>query len=151
MRPSRIIVGEVRGGEIIDMLTAITSGHEGCLSVIHGSSPRDAIGRMEVMAMMRGLELPLWAIHRLIASAIDMIVQHELLPDGIRRITSITEVGQVSGDQIELHDLFEYQHHGPNAEGVYEGDFVCTGVEPAFMSRFEQMGVDIPADLFGKD
>ncbi len=151
MRPSRIIVGEVRGGEIIDLLQAITSGHEGCLSVMHASSPRDAVQRMEVMAMMRGLDLPLWAIHRLIASAIDIVVQHELLPDGVRRIARITEVGDAVDDHIALRDLFEYQHHGPNAEGVFEGSYVCTGVEPTFMSRFEQMGVAIPDDLFEKD
>lgn len=151
MRPSRIIVGEVRGGEIIDLLQAITSGHEGCLSVLHASSPYDAVQRMEVMAMLRGLDLPLWAIHRLIASAIDIIVQHELLPDGIRRITRITEVGDAVDNQIELRDLFEYQHHGPNAEGIFEGSYLATGTEPTFMSRFEQMGVEIPADLFSKD
>lgn len=151
MRPTRIIVGEVRGGEVIDLLQAITSGHEGCLSVMHASSPRDAVQRMEVMAMMRGLDLPLWAIHRLIASAIDIFVQHELFPDGVRRITSITEVGDAVGDQITLNNLFEYQHHGPNADGVFEGAYKAIGVEPSFMSRFEQTGVEIPAGLFAKD
>lgn len=112
MRPTRIIVGEIRGDEAVEMLQAISSGHEGCLAVLHASSPVDAVARLEMMVLARGLMLPLWAIHRQIVSAIDLIVQHEFLSDGARKITRISECTGVEADAIVLRDLFAYRRRG---------------------------------------
>lgn len=152
MRPTRIIVGEVRGDEAVEMLQAITSGHEGCLSVLHASSPRDAVTRLEMMVLSRGLRLPLWAIHRQIAAAIDLVIQHEILPDGSRRVSRITEVAGVEGEgteaRVKLNDLFAFQNDGPGEDGRIEGRFVCSGVEPQFIARFARYGVNAPSKLF---
>lgn len=148
MRPTRIIVGEIRGSEAVEMLQAISSGHEGCLAVLHASSPMDAASRLAMMTLSRGLHLPLWAVHKQIADAIDLIVQHELLPDGTRKITHITEVAGVEGDGLQLRDLFQFRHRGPDATGKVPGRFVATGVVPAFLGKFRNAGVSIPDDLF---
>jgi len=144
MRPHRIIVGEVRGDEAMDMIAAITSGHDGCLAVVHASSPRDAMTRLETFMLQRGLQMPLWAIHKQIAAAIDLVVQHTLGLDGVRRITHITEVGGLVGDAIELRDLFRYEYGGEDQPGR----FVCTGLEPMCLPRFDAAEVKLPADLF---
>jgi pilus assembly protein CpaF len=148
MRPSRIIVGEVRGDEAVEMLQAIASGHEGCLAVLHATSPSDAISRLEMMVLSRGLMLPLWAIHRQIAAAIHLIVQHEILIDGRRKITRVTEVAGVEDDHVKLRDLFEFADQGPGPDGKVQGEFVCTGQEPTFMSRFDRFSVRLPDDMF---
>ena len=148
MRPTRIIVGEVRGDEAVEMLQAISSGHEGCLAVLHASSPPDAVSRLEMMVLSRGLLLPLWAIHRHIASAIHLIIQHELLQDGQRKVTRITEVAGLQDDHVQLRNLFEFDDAGPDASGKVQGRFMCTGVEPAFLSHFERYRLNLPANLF---
>ncbi|MCP4375785.1 MAG: CpaF family protein, partial [bacterium] len=148
MRPTRIIMGEIRGDEALDMLQAIATGHDGCLAVMHASSPRDAISRLEMMALSRGLMLPLWAIHRQISQAIDLIVQHELFLDGVRRITHITQVGGLQDDQIELRDIFEYSRHGRDGAGRQCGQWMCHGVESDFVPKFDKIGLAVPADVF---
>jgi pilus assembly protein CpaF len=164
MRPSRIIVGEVRGDEAVDMLAAISSGHEGCLAVLHASSPRDALSRLEMMVLQRGLNLPLWAIHKQISNAIDLLVQHEFLPDGSRKITRITEVcskeidfgdGGPAGSlpeesSIQLRDLFEYRTEDKSPEGKTIGNWHCTGHEPTFLPKLEARQVEIMRNLFDK-
>lgn len=150
MRPTRIIVGEIRGDEAVDMLQAITSGHEGCLAVLHASSPVDAITRLEMMVLSRGLNLPLWAVHHQISAAINLIVQHEMLTDGARKITRITEVTGVEDDRAALRNLWEYHEEGIDDRGNVIGDFHCTGEEPQFLSRFERFGVQLPGSVFAK-
>jgi pilus assembly protein CpaF len=148
MRPTRIIVGEIRGAEAVDMLQAISSGHEGCLAVLHASSPLDAVSRLEMMSLSRGLMLPLWAIHKQIAAAIDLIVQHDLLIDGTRKITRITELAGVEGDRIALNDLFTYERRGTNNLGREVGRWTCSGVRPQFIRKCEKLGVALPAGAY---
>jgi pilus assembly protein CpaF len=148
MRPTRIIMGEIRGDEALDMLQAIATGHDGCLAVMHASSPLDAISRLEMMALSRGLMLPLWAIHRQISSAIDLIVQHELFLDGVRRITHITQVCNVEEDRIRLRNIFEYSRLGQDSSGRQTGQWMCHGVEDDFLPKFEKIGMAVPADVF---
>ena len=148
MRPTRILVGEVRGDEALDMLQAISSGHQGCLAVLHASSPVDAVSRLEMMALARGLLLPLWAIHRQIAAAIDLIVQHEFLGDGARKITRITQSAGVEGDQVMLEDLFRYERRGTDASGRERGEWVSTGARPRFLEKLAKMGLTIPPEVY---
>lgn len=143
MRPTRIIVGEIRGGEAVEMLQSISSGHEGCLVVLHASTPQDAAARLALLVLSRGLHLPLWAIHKQIADAIDLIVQHELLADGSRKITHITEVTGVEDDAVQLRDLFTFEHDGPDETGKVPGRFVASGVEPGFLDKFRKAGVTL--------
>ncbi|MDH3584316.1 MAG: CpaF family protein [Phycisphaerae bacterium] len=150
MRPKRIILGEIRGDEAIDMIQAINSGHDGCLAVLHASTPADAVSRLEMMMLSRGLQLPAAAIRRQIASALDLIIQHEMLPDGTRKITHITELAGLKGDEVELRDLFLFQHEGPDETGRVPGRFVCTGTEPAFLPKFQRAGVELPPNLFAR-
>jgi pilus assembly protein CpaF len=144
MRPTRIIVGEIRGDEATDMIQAITSGHHGCLAVIHAGSPEDTLSRLEMMLLSRGLLLPLWAIHRQIASAIDLVVQHEMLPDGRRKITRLTEVDSVNENQVILRDLFTYQM----SEGGGRGAWHSGGQRPRLAIRCQRMGLTLPDDLY---
>jgi pilus assembly protein CpaF len=148
MRPTRIIVGEIRGDEVVDMLQAIASGHQGCLAVLHASSPLDAVSRLELMSLSRGLMLPLWAIHKQIASAIDLIVQHEFLADGTRKITRITELAGVEGDAIVLQDLFAYRRTGADPAGRETGEWVAGGSKPRFLQKCEKMGFTLPPEVY---
>lgn len=148
MRPTRIIVGEIRGDEAVDMLQAISSGHEGCLAVLHAGSPLDAVGRLEMMSLSRGLLLPLWAIHRQIAAAIDLFVQHEFVTDGTRKITKITEVAGVEGDHVVLRDLFAYRRTGADKAGRELGEWVAAGVKPRFLEKCEKRGFTIPPEVY---
>lgn len=148
MRPTRIIIGEVRGGEAVDMLQAILTGHEGCLAVIHASSPVDTISRIEMMALSHGVNLPLWAVHKQIASAIDLVVQHEIRPDGSRKITRITEVCGVESERVVLRDLFTYEPQGPDADGREKGRWTCPGGEPVFRQKCTARGIEVPPDLY---
>ena len=150
MRPTRIIVGEVRGDEALDMLQAISSGHEGCLAVLHASSPLDAVSRLEMMSLSRGLALPLWAIHTLIAGAIDLIVQHDFVTDGARKITRITEMSGVEGDRIALQDLFEYHRLRIEESGREVGQWQCSGVPPRFLRKCEKMGVPLRPEVYAE-
>jgi len=151
MRPTRIIVGEIRGAEAVDMLQAIATGHEGCLAVLHASSPVDAISRLEMMSLSRGLLLPLWAVHKQIAAAIDLIVQHEFLPDGTRKITRIAEVLGVEDERIVLRDVFEYRRTGTDEAGREVGHWVCHGSESNAVERCERRGAKLPPEVLQVD
>ncbi len=148
MRPDRIVVGEVRGGEALDMLQAMNTGHDGSLSTCHANSPRDALARLETMVLMAGMELPVRAIREQIASAVDLIVQQARLRDGSRRITHITEVQGMEGDVITLQDIFVFEQKGVDADGRIVGQLRSTGIRPKFTERFEAEGVVLPADTF---
>jgi pilus assembly protein CpaF len=148
MRPDRIVVGEVRSGEALDMLQAMNTGHDGSLTTGHANSPRDMIARLETMVLMAGMELPVKAIREQIASAIDLIVQQSRLKDGSRRITHITEVVGMEGDVITLQDIFVFKQTDRNERGRIVGEMVPTGIKPRFMEKFEKLGMVLPSDLF---
>jgi pilus assembly protein CpaF len=148
MRPDRIIVGECRGGEALDMLQAMNTGHDGSLSTGHSNSPRDMLARLETMVMMAGVELPLRAIREQIASAVDLVVHQERLRDGSRKITAITEVQGMEGDVIVLQDVFVFEQTGVK-EGKIEGRLRPTGVRPRFSEKFAVMGINLPTGIFG--
>ena len=150
MRPDRIIVGEVRGAEALDMLQAMNTGHDGSLSTVHANTPRDALSRIETMVMMAGYEIPLRAIRQQISSALDLIVQIERLEDGNRRVTAITEVQRMESDVITLQDLFAYKIDHVTDERVTVGTLVPTGLRPGFLNKFEKRGVSLPAGLFNE-
>jgi pilus assembly protein CpaF len=148
MRPNRIIVGEVRGEEALDMLQAMNTGHSGSLTTIHANSPRDALIRLETMSMMANLNLAEKAIRRQIASAITLIVQIARLEDGARRVTQITEVTGMESDMISLQDLFLYEKRGVSTEGRILGAFSATGIRPRFAERMKADGIELPAQMF---
>ncbi|WP_430648048.1 CpaF family protein [Agromyces sp. GXS1127] len=149
MRPDRIVIGEVRGGESLDMLQAMNTGHEGSISTIHANSPRDALARLETLVLMAGMDLPLRAIREQISSAIDIIVQITRLRDGTRRVTSITEVQGMEGDVITLQDAFAFDYAaGVDEEGRFRGHAVSTGVRPRFVDHFNDLGIEVPASIF---
>ena len=148
MRPDRIIVGEVRGAEALDMLQAMNTGHDGSLSTVHANTPRDALSRIETMVLMAGYDLPIRAIRQQVASAIDLIVHLERLEDGGRRVTAITEVQRMESDVITLQDIFEYKIQEITSERVVVGSLVPTGLRPAFLNKFEKRGVSLPVGLF---
>jgi pilus assembly protein CpaF len=150
MRPDRIIVGETRGGEALDMLQAMNTGHDGSLSTVHANSPRDAIARLETLVLMAGMELPARAIREQVASAIDLIVQITRLRDGSRRITHVTEVHGMEGQIVTLQDVFVFDFSaGLDADGRFLGVQRPTGIRPRFTDRLEQYGIPIPAIVFG--
>jgi pilus assembly protein CpaF len=148
MRPERIIIGEVRGGEALDMLQAMNTGHDGSLATGHSNSPRDMISRLETMVLMAGMDLPIRAIREQIAGALDLIVQQSRLKDGTRKITNITEVQAMEGDVIVLQDIFVFEQRGVDSDGKIIGKLVPTGVRPAFYERLENAGIHIPASVF---
>jgi len=148
MRPDRIIVGEIRGAEALDMLQAMNTGHEGSLSTVHANTPRDALARVETMVMMAGFDLPLRAIRQQIASALDLIVHLERLDDGSRRVTSITEVQRMEADVITLQELFKFEVERLTAERVVIGRLAPTGMRPTFLHKFERRGLPLPTALF---
>ena len=148
MRPDRIIVGEVRGEEAIDMLQAMNTGHEGSLTTIHATSPRDALSRLETMVSMANLNLPDKAVRYQIASAINMIIQISRMPDGTRKLTSITEITGLEGSVITMQELFTYQRKGYDENGKVLGEFSSTGLRPKFTDRLYAYGVRLPADVF---
>ena len=147
MRPDRIIVGEVRSGEALDMLQAMNTGHDGSLTTGHANSPRDMLSRIETMVLMSGMNLPIRAIRDQAASAIDLIVQQSRLMDGSRKITHITEVQGMEGDVIILQDIFVFQQQGLDNKGKVKGEFVSTGIMPKFVKRLKEQGINIPTDL----
>ena len=148
MRPDRIIVGEVRSGEALDMLQAMNTGHDGSMSTGHANSPRDMLSRLETMVLMAGMDLPLRAVREQIAAAVDLIVHQERLKDGSRKITAITEVQGMEGDVIVLQDVFVFEQTGVT-EGRIDGRLRPTGVRPRFSEKFEVKGIHLPAQLFG--
>ncbi|MHB1651929.1 MAG: CpaF family protein [Desulfitobacteriaceae bacterium] len=150
MRPERIIVGEVRSGEALDMLQAMNTGHDGSLTTGHANTPRDMLARLETMVLMAGMDLPLRAIREQIASAIDVIVQQSRLRDGTRRITHVTEVLGMEGDVIVLQDIFRFEQTGTDKQGKVQGYFHATGVRPHFMERLMAAGQEVPDEVFLK-
>ena len=149
MRPDRIVVGEVRGGEALDMLQAMNTGHDGSLTTLHANSPRDALSRLETMAMMSGLEIPLRVIREQIASAVDLIVQQSRLKDGSRKVTNITEVAGMEGDTIVMTDIFRFEQTGIGEDGEIIGELKPTGMRPMFMGHLQAAGFDLSAEVFG--
>ncbi|WP_076411325.1 CpaF family protein [Shewanella sp. UCD-KL12] len=148
MRPDRIVIGEVRGGEALDMLTAMNTGHEGSLTTLHANSARDALGRLEYMVCMAGFDMPVSNIRTQIASAIDLVVQLERLEDGGRRITSIQEINGMEGEIITMSEIFHFVREGRDQNGDIIGNFNATGVIPGFHSKLKQHGIDLPYELF---
>jgi pilus assembly protein CpaF len=149
MRPDRIVVGEVRGGESLDMLQAMNTGHDGSLSTVHSNSPRDAVARLETLVLMAGMDLPLRAIREQIASAVNLIVQISRLRDGSRRITHVTEVQGMEGDIVTLQDAFVFDYSaGVDAHGRFLGRPVATGIRPRFIDRFEDLGIHVSPAVF---
>ncbi len=147
MRPDRIIVGECRGGEALDMLQAMNTGHDGSLSTLHANSPRDAMSRLETLVLMAGMDLPLRAIREQASSAVDLIVQIGRLRDGTRRITHVTEVHGMEGDTVVLQDVFVFDYSaGVDEHGTFLGSAVATGVRPRFSERFEDFGIAFDLD-----
>ncbi len=152
MRPDRIVVGEVRGAEALDMLQAMNTGHEGSLSTVHANAPRDALSRVETMVLMAGMDLPVRAIREQVASALDVIVQLARLRDGTRRIVAITEVEGLEGDVITMQDIFSFDHSGGIGEdGRHRGTVKATGLRPKFTDKLEHDGVHLPASVFNPD
>ena len=152
MRPDRIIVGEVRGGESLDMLQAMNTGHDGSLTTVHSNSPRDTLARIETMVLMAGMDLPIRAIREQVASAIDLVVHVHRLRDGTRRVTHVTEVVGMEGDIITLQDimLFDYGM-GVDENGKYLGRLKATGIRPAFSEHLADFGIKLPAELFAPE
>jgi pilus assembly protein CpaF len=150
MRPDRIVVGECRGGESLDMLQAMNTGHDGSLSTVHANTPRDAIARLETLVLMAGMDLPLRAIREQIASAVDVVVQITRLRDGTRRVTHVTEVQGMEGETVTLQDAFLFDYAaGVDAHGTFLGKPVPTGVRPRFTDRFDDLGITLSPRVFG--
>lgn len=149
MRPERIVVGEVRGGEALDMLQAMNTGHDGSLTTLHANSPRDGLSRLETMTLMAGIDLPLRVIREQIASAVDLIVHQSRLRDGVRMVTQITEVAGMEGDTVVLTDIFKFEQTNIDSNGKVLGELKPTGIRPMFSSRLEQAGFKLKPDVFG--
>jgi pilus assembly protein CpaF len=141
MRPDRIVVGEVRGAEALDMLQSMNTGHDGSLTTIHANSPRECIQRLEMMVMMAGMEFPVKAIRQQISSALDVVIHARRLSDGTRKVVKITELTGMEGEAVLMQDIFEFVQTGINAHGIVEGHFRATGVRPAFMQRLKAAGL----------
>ncbi len=148
MRPDRIVVGECRGGETLDMLQAMNTGHEGSLTTLHANTPRDALNRIETMCLMSGMELPAKAIRNQVVSAVNFIVQQTRLVDGSRKITSVQEIGGMEGEQVVMQEIFKFQRQGINEKGKVMGKYAATGVVPFFVQRLREDRIDFPLDLF---
>jgi len=148
MRPDRIIVGEIRGGEALDMLQAMNTGHDGSMTTVHSNSPRDTLSRIETMTLMAGFELPVLAIRKQIAAAVDLIVYLTRFPDGTRKVTQVSEVAGMESEVITLTDIFTFQQTGTNPEGRPVGQFRPTGLRPMFSPKLEAMGYKLDRQLF---
>jgi pilus assembly protein CpaF len=149
MRPERIVVGEVRGGEALDMLQAMNTGHDGSLTTLHANTPRDAISRLETMCLMAGIDLPIKVVREQAASAVDLIVQQTRLRDGSRKVTQITELAGMEGDTIVLTDIFKFEQTGVSTEGKVIGEMKPTGIRPLFSPRLEAAGFKLRPEVFG--
>jgi pilus assembly protein CpaF len=148
MRPDRIIIGECRGAEALDMLQAMNTGHEGSLTTIHANTPRDALSRLETMIMMAGIELPIKAMRQQISAAVDVIIQANRLQGGPRKLTSISEVMNLEQDTIIMQDIFVFKQQGIDENGRSHGNFESTGIRPSFMDRLEGRGIRLPPNIF---
>ena len=149
MRPDRIVVGEVRGGEALDMLQAMNTGHDGSLTTLHANTPRDALSRLETMCLMSGMDLPLKVIRQQIASAVDLIIQQTRLRDGSRKVTAITEVAGMEGDTVVMTDIFRFEQTAISTEGQIIGEHRSTGIRPIFIPRLEAYGFKLLPSVFG--
>jgi pilus assembly protein CpaF len=148
MRPERIVIGEVRSAEALDMLQAMNTGHDGSLATGHANTPRDMIARLETMVLMAGIDLPIKAIREQISGALDLIIHQSRLKDGSRKITHITEVQNLEGDVVVLQDIFVYQQTGVDENGKSVGHIVPTGVRPRFYEQLDVSGIHIPPSVF---
>jgi pilus assembly protein CpaF len=148
MRPDRIIIGECRGAEALDMLQAMNTGHDGSLTTIHANDTRDALGRLEMMIGMAGFDLPIWIIRRQIVSAIQIIVQVARLPGGIRKVIKISEITGLEGDVVSMHDIFAFKQTGLDNDGVAQGYLYATGIRPKCLEKLEAAGARLPIELF---
>lgn len=149
MRPERIVVGECRGGETLDMLQAMNTGHDGSMTTVHSNSPRDSIARIETMCLMAGMDLPSRAIREQIAAAVDVIVHQSRMKDGTRKITAITEVQGMEGDVVVLQDIFMFEQTGIDEHGKIVGTLRPTGIRPKFVEKFETLNIYLPPNIFG--
>jgi len=149
MRPDRIIVGEVRGGEALDMLQAMNTGHDGSLTTVHANSPRDALSRLETLCLLAGVELPLRVVREQISSAVNLIVEQTRMRDGTRKVTGIAEVGGMEGDTVIMTDIFKFDEKGVDGDGKVLGDLRPTGIRPMFSPRLEIAGFKLPPQVFG--
>ena len=150
MRPDRIIVGEVRGAEALDMLQAMNTGHDGSLSTVHANSPRDALARLETMVLMAGFDLPVRAIRQQVSAALELIVHLERLEDGSRRVTAIVEVQRMESDVITLQDIFKFEVEEVRPDRTVIGKLEPTGIHPSFLEKFHKRGVELPTSLFSR-
>jgi pilus assembly protein CpaF len=148
MRPDRIIVGECRGSEALDMLQAMNTGHEGSLTTVHSNSPRDAISRLEMMIGMAGFDIPIWVVRRQIAASLNVIVQVQRLMGGPRKVVRISEVTGVEQDVVSMHDVFEFVQTGVDEHRVAQGFFRSTGIRPNCTPKLKASGEDLPGELF---
>ena len=148
MRPDRIVVGECRGGEALDMLQAMNTGHDGSLTTLHANTPRDALSRLETMVLMSGMDLPLKVVRQQIASAVDLIIQQTRLKDGSRKVTAITEVVGMEGDTVVMTDVFKFEQTGVGQDGKILGDLKATGIRPNFGPKLEAAGFKLGAEIF---
>ena len=148
MRPDRIIIGEVRAGEALDMLQAMNTGHEGSMTTIHANTSRDALARLEVMIAMAGYDIPIRALRHQIGSAIQIVVQSRRLPGGRRKLVSVSEISGMEGENLQMHDLFIFEQSSVDVEGHAVGRFLATGIRPRCAERIEHRGIKLPVDLF---
>jgi pilus assembly protein CpaF len=151
MRPDRIVVGECRGGEALDMLQAMNTGHDGSLTTLHANAPRDALARLETMVLMSGMDLPVKAIREQVASAVNIIVQQTRFADGSRKVTYISEVSGMEGDIITLQDIFQFKQDGFDDYGRVRGRFVATGFVPRFYDDLQRRGIPVNMDIFREE
>ncbi len=150
MRPDRIVVGECRGAETLDMLQAMNTGHDGSLTTIHANSTRDAVARLETMVLMAGFELPIRAIRQQVSSAINLLVQAQRLTGGARKVVGITDIVGMEGDIITMQDIFKFEQVGVDADGKAEGHFTATGIRPGFLERFKSCGCELDPAMFSR-
>src|SRR5438132_13350485 len=148
MRPNRIVIGEVRGGEAVDMLQAMNTGHEGSMTTVHANSPRDALSRLEVTVSMSGLEIPIRALRQQISSALHIVIQAQRLSDGSRRVTSISEITGMEGETITMQEIFMYERSGMDSQGQIIGRFRATGIRPRFAEKLKTIGMQLPRVFF---
>ena len=151
MRPDRIVLGEVRGEEALDMLQAMNTGHDGSLGTIHANSPRDAISRLEHMIGMAGISISPNVIRQQIAAALDLIVQTERLPDGRRAVMSISEITGMEQNVVNMQDIFQFKRQGVDDKGRVKGTFIATGIRPAMMQRIKERGIELDESIFDPD
>src|SRR3984957_14269979 len=150
MRPDRIIIGECRGGEAMDMLQAMNTGHDGSMTTVHANNAREALGRLEVMIAMAGYDIPMRALRTQISAAVQIIVQVRRITGGKRKITSVTEIVGMEGESVQMHDLFLFEQTGVDKDGHATGRFTCAGIRPHAAERIESRGIQLPSDLFAR-